>query len=96
MSDGYAMTDKEIVCTLGPIITAVQASRSTCMITSHSVGHRIVSIPAAMAPADCQGKGPKRRLNIGANLISALTVRAMGRIRTINIFRGIQREHLPD
>ena len=76
MSDGYAMTGKDIALYL-TIIKLHEQQQYMYDNRVHSVEHRIVSISQPWIQPIVRGK-VKTPVEFGANLISALTAKVMG------------------
>ena len=93
MSDGYAMTGKDIGLYL-TVIRLYEQQQYMYDNRVHSVEHRIVSISQPWLRPIVRGK-VKATVEFGAKFDVSLDSEGYGRIEK-NIFRGIQREYLPD
>jgi len=93
MSDGYAMTGKDI----GRYLTIIRLYEQQQYMYDnriHSVEHRIVSISQPWLRPIVRGK-VKAPVEFGAKFDLSLDSEGLWAPRK-NIFRGIQREHQPD
>ena len=77
MSDGYAMTGKDIGLYL-TIIRLYEQQQYMYDNRIHSVEHRIVSISQPWLRPIVRGGRSKHLLNLAQNLISVLTAKVMG------------------